>query len=169
VPRVLPDGTHYHLIVETPAPNVAAGAQRLNGVYAQAFNRFHARRGHLFQGRYHTVLVEKEMHLLAVARYVVLNPVRAGLARTPGDWIWSSYRPTAGLTALPDFLTVDWLLGQLSSVREHAVERYRAFVLEGTEADVPKARGGLVGSDPFVRRFPRPEPASDRGIRPRGV
>ena len=124
-------GTHWHLLVETPAANLAAGMQRLNGIYAQAFNRRWARPGHLFQGRYHAVLVEKEPHLLEVARYVVLNPVRAGLCRAPEAWPWSSYPATAGLVAPPSFLAVDELLGGLLGGYGDAQALYREFVSGG--------------------------------------
>ena len=66
--------------------------RQLNGVYTQATNRRHKRTGHLFQSRYKAILVDKESYLLELARYVVLNPVRAkGLVRTIDDWQWSSY------------------------------------------------------------------------------
>ena len=75
---------HYHLIMETPRGNLSRGMRQLNGVYTQFFNRRHKSVGRLFQGRYKAVLVEKESHLLSLCRYVVLNPVRAGLVRLPG-------------------------------------------------------------------------------------
>ena len=87
---------HYHLLVETPAPNLAIGMRQLNGVFTQRFNHRHSRVGHLFQGRYHAVLVEKEAHLLELSRYIVLNPVRARLVDHPDHWPWSSYRAMAG-------------------------------------------------------------------------
>lgn len=124
-------GNHFHLLVETPMPNLSDGMQRLNSVYAQTFNRVRGRSGHLFKARFHAVVIERESHLLEAARYVVLNPVRARICSHPGDWSWSSYRATAGLEPPSGFLTVDWLLGQLSPVRPEAVERYRRFVDEG--------------------------------------
>lgn len=84
--------------------------QQLNGVYTQAFNRRHGRVGHVLQGRFKSIIVEKESHLLELARYVVLNPVRAKLVRHPRQWHWSSYRATAGEVHPSDFLTVDWIL-----------------------------------------------------------
>jgi REP element-mobilizing transposase RayT len=86
---------HYHLLVETPEGNLSKGMRQLNGVYTQDFNRTHHRVGHVFQGRYKAILVEKEAYLLELVRYVVLNPVRAGMVRTPGEWPWSSYRATS--------------------------------------------------------------------------
>jgi putative transposase len=87
---------HYHLVVETPEGNLARGMRHLNGVYTQSFNRRHHRVGHVFQGRYKAILVEKDAYLLELARYVVLNPVRAGMVGDAGDWRWSSYLTTVG-------------------------------------------------------------------------
>ena len=103
-------GNHYHLLAETPDGNLSAGMRQLNGVYTQRFNRLHARVGHVYQGRYKGILVEKEAHLLELARYVVLNPVRAGMVRSVKDWPWSSYRATTGLSESPQWLTTDWIL-----------------------------------------------------------
>ena len=97
---------HYHLVVETPRPNVSGGMRQLNGVYTQQFNRRHRRVGHLLQGRFKAILVEKDPHLLELCRYVVLNPVRAGLVARPERWCWSSYRATVGAAAVPGYLTV---------------------------------------------------------------
>jgi hypothetical protein len=84
--------------------------RQLNGVYTQHFNQRHGRVGHVFQGRYKGILVDKNSYLLELARYIVLNPVRAGLVRSAKEWPWSSYRATAGLQECPDWLRVDWLL-----------------------------------------------------------
>ena len=87
---------HYHLLIETPEANLSKGMRQLNGPYTQRFNRRQGRVGHVFQGRFKSILVERDAHLLEVARYVVLNPVRAGMVRSVKDWPWSSYRATAG-------------------------------------------------------------------------
>jgi len=87
---------HYHLVIETPDGNLSKGMRELNGVYTQAFNRRHHRVGHLFQGRFKGILVQKESHFLEVCRYVVLNPVRAKAVKHPREWAWSSYRATGG-------------------------------------------------------------------------
>ena len=95
---------HYHLLVETPDANLAKGMRQLNGVYTQRFNRTYERVGHVFQGRYKAILVQKETYLLELARYVVLNPVRARMVRRAGDWPWSSYRAMVGEAAAPEWL-----------------------------------------------------------------
>lgn len=146
---------HYHLVVETPEGSLSRGMQLLNGVYTQWFNRRHERTGHLFQGRFKAILVEKESYLLELARYVVLNPVRAGVARSPRDWPWSSYLATAGYVEPPPFLTVDWILSQFDPDRERAVRAYRRFVLQGRGVRVwDDLQGGwLLGSSAFVERL----------------
>lgn len=118
-------GNHYHLHVETPKPNLSEGMRQLNGVYTQRVNHRHGRVGHLFQGRHKAILVEKEICLLELARYVVLNPVRAGLVKRAVDWPWSSYRAPAGLGEPSAFLTTDWLLGQFAQDRKKAQRAYR--------------------------------------------
>jgi REP element-mobilizing transposase RayT len=123
---------HYHLVVQTPQPNLSRGMHWLNARYAQSFNRRHGRRGHLFQGRFHGVLVEKESYLLAVARYVVLNPVRAGMVANPADYRWSSYRQTAGLDAPEPWLAVGDLLESFGGANRQGCEEYVRFVTGGT-------------------------------------
>jgi REP element-mobilizing transposase RayT len=122
---------HYHLVVETAQANLSAGMRQLNGRYTQAFNHRHRREGHLLQGRYKAILVEREAYLMELCRYVVLNPVRAGLAAEARAWRWSSYRAT--LTgAGPAWLAVPELLGLFAPERKAAVRAYAGFVAEGT-------------------------------------
>ena len=148
---------HYHAVIETPDPNLSLGMRQLNGVYTQAFNRAHQRVGHAFQGRYKAILVEKDSHLLELCRYVVLNPVRAGMAAKPDEWPWSSYKSTAYAGKVPEFLTIDWVLGQFAEQMTTARQRYRKFVAEGlTERDSPwrKLSGQVfLGSENFVARM----------------
>ena len=101
---------HFHLFVETPQPTLSEGVKEIEESYARTFNRKWARVGHLFQGRFKTRLVDSERYVLNVSRYIVLNPVRAGLSRTPGEWQWSSYRATAGMTTCPSWLTTTAIL-----------------------------------------------------------
>ncbi len=146
---------HYHLLVETLEPTLSRGMRHLNGVYTQLFNRRHGRSGHLLQGRFKAILVEKESHLLEAARYIVWNPVRAGLVRHPKDWKWSSYRATAGLAPCPPFLSVGFILAQFSSDPERAVRAYRRFVQQGRDVNLwADLKGGvLLGSAAFVERL----------------
>jgi len=125
---------HFHLLVETPEPTLSRGMRHVNGVYTQRVNRRHGRSGHLFQGRFKAILVEKEVHLLELSRYVVLNPVRAGLARTPAGWKWSSFRATAGREAGPSWLVVDGTLDLFGRNRPAAREAWKRFVAQGKGA-----------------------------------
>ena len=125
---------HYHLLIETPDANLSKGMRQLNGVYTQRFNRTHARVGHVFQGRFKAILVDKDSYLLELARYVVLNPLRAKMVRRLERWQWSSYPATCGQAAKPDWLQVDFVLAQFATQRARAIEHYVAFVHEGTRA-----------------------------------
>jgi len=148
-------GNHYHLLIETLEANLSRGMRQLNGVYTQRFNRRHKRSGHLFQGRYKAILVEKDTYLLEVARYIVLNPVRAGLVNRPGRWKWSSYRATAGLEEPPPFLEVGWLLAQFDPRPERARRAYRRFVAQGKGVEIwGELKGGVIlGRESFVKEL----------------
>ncbi len=145
---------HYHLLVETPKGNLSLGMRQLNGIYTQAFNRRHKRVGHLFQGRFKAILVERESYLLELCRYIVLNPIRVKGNLKAGAWKWSSYRATAGLAPAPGFLHTDWLLGQFGKNRAQAQKRYREFVKEGLESRPWEALKGQIylGSEEFIER-----------------
>ena len=158
---------HFHLLVETPEANLSRGMRQLNGLYTQRFNRAHERVGHILQGRFGAVLVERDAHLLELARYVVLNPVRAGLVAAAEAYPWSSLQATIGLTAAPEWLRPGALLARFGSRA-----RYLEFVHEGAGQASPWTglRGAVLGSDGFIERlagridhrageieFPRPE------------
>jgi REP element-mobilizing transposase RayT len=123
---------HYHLVVRTPEPNIAAGMHRLNLVYARAFNRKHGFEGHLFDARYWSGVLQTEERFLEASRYVVLNPVRAKLRVRPHEWEWSSYRQTVGLSSPAPYLNLDWL-EMFDADRLRAQRLYRSFVYEGIE------------------------------------
>lgn len=122
---------HYHLLIETPDANLSRGMRQLNGVYTQKYNRSHGRVGHVFQGRYKAILVEKENYLLELSRYIVLNPVRAGMTHSPADWPWSSYRATVDQEKGLECLNVEWILATFGKRKPVAIERYKIFVSEG--------------------------------------
>jgi putative transposase len=126
---------HYHLLVEITEVGLSRGVKWLNKEYAQKFNWRHSRVGHLFQGRFRGILVEREGHLLELVRYIVLNPVRCGAVVYAGDYEWSNYRATAGLAASPPWLEVEWTLAQFGMPdRPSAHEAYRRFVADGRGA-----------------------------------
>lgn len=149
-------GNHYHLLIETLNGNLSKGMRELNGVYTQGFNRRHRQVGHLFQGRYKAIIVEKDNHLLSLCRYVVLNPVRVGLVKRPEQWRWSSYKATIGLGKRPSFLTVDWILSQFGGRKRVAMEKYKRFVMEGVDKESPweTLRGQIFwGTDEFIQQL----------------
>jgi len=134
---------HYHLLIETPDGNLSKGMRQLNGVYTQLYNRRHGLAGHVFQGRFKSILVDKDSYLLQLCRYIVQNPVAANLVETPAEWPWSSYRATAGLAPAPRWLTVRWVLGQFGRAKAEAQKCYREFVNGGMTDPSPWA--ALVG------------------------
>jgi REP element-mobilizing transposase RayT len=147
---------HYHLLIETPDGNLSIGMRQINSVYTQLFNKRHGRTGHLFQGRYKTILIQKDSHLLEVCRYVVLNPVRAKKVEQPEDWPWSSYLATGGKTKPHPCLTSDWVLGQFSGRRGKAEREYRKFVHWGIgqKSIWTEVRGqALLGEEAFMDKL----------------
>ncbi len=147
---------HYHLLIQTPDGNLSKGMRQLNGVYTQTSNRRHQRVGHLFQGRFKAILVDSDAYLLELARYVVLNPVRAGMVKKPESWAWSSYRASMGLEPAPAWLAEDGLLAMFAKRRSLAQQRYAQFVAEGINANSPwsNLKGQVfLGDEQFVTRM----------------
>jgi putative transposase len=147
---------HYHLLIETPDANLSKGMRQLNGVYTQTFNRRHKRVGHVFQGRYKSILVEKQNYLLELARYIVLNPVRAQMVTSAREWPWSSYRATAGQTDGPACLQTDWILATLGKRKQQAIEAYKQFVAEGKRHPGPwqeLKNQVYLGSDSYIEKI----------------
>lgn len=147
---------HYHLLVETPGGNLSRGMRQLNGVYTQRCNRRHGRAGHVFQGRYKAILVDKQAYLLELARYIVLNPVRAGMVRLVEDWPWSSYRAMAGQAKPPDWLRTEWLLATFGGRKGEARAAYRCFVAGGERLASPwdeLRKQVFLGDEGFVGRM----------------
>ena len=130
-------GNHYHLMAETPDGNLHQAMRNFNSRYAQYFNRRHRQVGHLFQGRYKAILVQKESYLLELARYIVNNPVRACQVASADEWCWSSYRATIGQIPPPEWLDTTWLLAQFSDDPAVAFRAYEAFVADGIDAASP--------------------------------
>ena len=153
-------GNHYHLLLQPMRGELPRALRHLNGIYAQGFNRRHRRSGHLFEGRYKSPLVDRQSYLVELARYIVLNPVRAGLVAAPEDWPWSSYRGTAGLAVAPSFLHLDFIRFAAGG-REGPVgaSDFRALVASARDNDlVLEGRIGLdlaLGGRPFLESIGR--------------
>lgn len=145
---------HYHLLIETSDGNLSAGMKLLNSAYAQYFNHSHDRTGHLFQGRFKAIVVEKDSYLLELCRYIVLNPVRSGIVKSPNDYKWSSYRQTAGLYQQENNpLSTEWILSQFGFDKYTAEREYVLFVntVDDDESPFEKTRGQLIlGGEHFV-------------------
>jgi len=163
---------HYHFVLQTPQANLSAGMQALAARYTQDFNRRHARDGQLFRGRFHAILVEAESYLVPLVRYVVLNPVLAGLAADPAAWRWSSYRATAGTAAAPPMLDLGWMIGPYAATLPEAQQAWRAHIAD-CMADRAKVQAvetllknrSILGGRDFVNRARRAAPLRSEPVR----
>lgn len=143
---------HYHLLMETPAGNLSQIMRHINGAYTNYFNARRKRAGHLFQGRYKAVLVDRDAYALELSRYIHLNPVRAGISQRPEDYVWSSYRNFIGQQAAPGWLCRGEILGYFGGDER----RYRTFVEDGLEHGVSSPldemlASTILGRSEFVR------------------
>ena len=146
---------HYHLLVETVDGNLSRGMRQLNGQYTQRFNQRHQLVGHLFQGRYKAILVQRETYLLELVRYVVLNPLRARMVESLGDWPWSSFPQIMGQVPAPSWLDIDWTLSHFGRSRSRARAAYTEFVMAGRGLPSPLAQTRhqlILGEDAFVEK-----------------
>ncbi|RPJ80630.1 MAG: addiction module toxin RelE, partial [Acidobacteria bacterium] len=156
---------HYHLVITTNEPNLSHTIHEVNFRYAQWWNRQHSRPGHVLQGRFGAQIVQDKSYLLSVCRYVVLNPVRAGLVRSPNEWKWSSYRATAGLEDVPPFLSPQTLWDRLGGKKAEAKwRRYREFVCTGGDGVPAPPCEPVLGDEMFVQRFKDHRAAARREV-----
>ena len=156
-------GNHYHVVVQTRRGNLSRLMRHVNGIYAQAFNRRHVLAGHVFQGRFHSVHVDRDAYLAEVCRYTELNPVRAQMVDHPADWAWSSYRAHCGHAAVPEWLDTPTLHGRMlgrdiasNADRAIAAAQYARFVAAGRDVriwDRDLRQDIYLGDDAFVRRI----------------
>lgn len=148
---------HFHLVVQTPEANLSKGMQWLEGSFAGWINKRHTRSGHLFGGRFKSVLIEKAAYFSNVLRYVVLNPVAAGIVGRPEDYAWSSYRATAGLDEAPTWLDLGSALQSFGDFGEIAHSAYRQFVLGRLGMDdslwTNLIHGTFLGSEDWAKRI----------------
>jgi putative transposase len=147
---------HYHLLLETPEGNLSQGIRQLNGTYTQHINKKYQTVGHLFQGRFKSILIEKENYLLEVSRYISLNPPRANLVEDPKDWPWSSYPQYINLAKGISCLATSWILSQFGADKKSARISYQDFVLSGihTESPLKQVKGQIfLGSEYFLAKM----------------
>ncbi|MBN1426686.1 transposase [Candidatus Fermentibacteria bacterium] len=147
--------THYHLELETPEGHLSRSMQWLNETYASAFNRRYRRSGYLFQGRFHSAVIEAESYLSALTRYIHLNPVRAGMVRRPWKYDWSSCRAYLGMVEPPPWLTTGWVLERFGRTAQEQREGYLQFLTASDEPSPLDAvvHGALLGGEDFVRQM----------------
>ena len=149
---------HYHIVIETKEANLSKGMRHLNGVYTQQFNRRHNHVGHVFQGRYKSILVEKNNYLLELCRYVVLNPIRAGMTKSTNEWPWTSHLAICGNASQEQWLAVDQVLSFFNKSRTKARLAYQHFISDGIGRSSiwdGLANQIFLGSDQFVNQHQR--------------
>jgi putative transposase len=129
-------GNHFHLVVRTIDPSISRGMQWLNSRYCEYFNKRYGLEGHVLERRFRSVVIESEDQLCNAIRYVLWNPVRAGLCRRPDDWRWSSYRPTAGLATVPRCLASTLVRQRFDHDPDRGAELFAAFVADASERDM---------------------------------
>ena len=139
---------HFHILLQTIHPNLSEGMHMLNATYCQHFNHRHGLSGHVIQGRFHAVNVDKNSQLLAVARYVSLNPVRARLVQNAADWLWGSHRHYLDPANAPEWLNTSWLLSQFGNGDlAQGIAAYKKFI-----------DAGIGLPDPLTFHAERPNP-----------
>ncbi len=145
---------HYHLLIETPKGNITKVMHYVNATYTGYFNKKYKRIGHLLQGRYKGILIEKDRYLLSVSRYIHLNPIRAKMVKKPEEYRWSSYPEYAGKKQGKGWLTSEWILGQYSKDKSKARRFYKAFIEEGMVLEKSPfddlKTGMILGSENFI-------------------
>ncbi len=147
---------HYHLVVEVPQSNLSRGMRQLNGVYTQHYNRRHLTEGAVFHGRFKSIVFEKDLYLLPICRYVVLNPLRVSAQTNLAEYRFSSYLAMIGEVACPSFLHRETVLHTFFADQEKAALAWKQFVAAGSQTDSPLAGRSnqvLLGSDEFVNRL----------------
>ncbi len=146
---------HYHLLLETPSANLSQIMRHINGAYTTYFNIKRKRSGHLFQGRFKAILVDKDSYAKELSRYIHLNPVRAKIIDAPDKYDWSSYQYYIGLKKSPDWLKMDFILGYFESKNKKSTSEYKKFVrrLLKKEYESPLAQvvwSALLGDSTFI-------------------
>jgi hypothetical protein len=151
-------GNHYHLLLETPRGNLSQIIHHINGAYTTYFNVKRDRSGHLFQGRFKAILVEKDAYCKELSRYIHLNPVRASMVKSPSEYPWSSYRCFIGKQKRPDWLTTELILGEFGGEGRKGFNRYREYVerIEARELENPFKRviaSTFLGTEEFINNL----------------
>lgn len=146
---------HFHLLLKTPEPNLSIGMRELNGNYTLRFNARHKRVGHLFQGRYKSIIVDGDNYLYELIRYIVLNPVKAKLVKDPKNWPWSSHREMMSQKKNNIIIKKAKVLSFFGSDKREAKKEYLTYINEKQDNDIwGDLKGSLIlGSDEFADKI----------------
>lgn len=144
---------HYHLLVRTEHPNLSAGMRHLNGVFTQRYNTAHARVGHVFQGRFKALLIQDERYLVTLMRYIIVNPVKAGLVEHPRAWPWGAYRWVTGAVTAPGWASPEPLWRKLAIGRDDAPRTIDALLGQPSDDPLRVSRDGVLGGERSRRRL----------------
>jgi putative transposase len=148
-------GTHYHILLQTPDANLSRCMRHINGVYTQHFNRSHGLDGHLFRGRYKSILVDSDVYLLELLRYIHRNPIEAGMVDRLGSYQWSSHKGYLSRSDKWKWLHKDYVLNIFSTKKNEALKRYRAFVNKEIPEEINRILGSrkwpsVIGNESFI-------------------
>lgn len=130
-------GNHYHFLLKTPEDNLSQGMHHINMRYGEWYNNARERHGHVFQDRFFSILITQDSHLLEASRYVVLNPLRAGLVAAPQEWPWSSYSTAVLRVPSRVCLKDQELMRMFSQKEDESRDLYREFVHAGIGLNKP--------------------------------
>jgi len=147
---------HYHLLIKTIDPNLSMGMRQLNGRYTQKFNIKNKRFGHLFQGRYKSILVEEDIYRHQLIRYITFNPIRAKLVNNLKDWQWNSYLEVMGMKKLTGCVSAKYVLNLFNQNNDQSIENYHKYIYanEENEASIKEIKGGIIlGSIKFIEEI----------------
>jgi putative transposase len=148
-------GTHYHILLQTPDANLSRCMRHINGVYTQYFNRSHGLDGHLFRGRYKSILVDSDAYLLELLRYIHRNPIESGIVERLDSYQWSSHKGYLSRSEKWNWLHKEYVLNIFSINRSEALNRYRIFVSQEISEDINRMLGSrkwpsIIGSEGFI-------------------
>lgn len=151
-------GNHYHLVVETPLANLSRTMQFIGTAYTVYFNKRLNRSGHLFQGRYRAIIVEKDQYLKELVRYIHLNPVKKGLAKNPAKYLWASYKYYIGEEDCPEFLEMDMVYSYFSKKKSVAIKRLIKFTEENQVDEIENLAlkvkySAILGTEEYSREI----------------
>ncbi len=146
---------HYHILVQTPDANLSRSMRHINGVYTQRFNRKHGCDGQLFRGRYKSILVSADSHLLQLVRYIHRNPVKACLVNNLDDYVWSSHKGYLSIAKRWNWLHKKFIFSLLDKNKKNWVRRYRQFVSIEDDNEIAAVIEGkkwpsVLGSKTFI-------------------